>query len=243
MAGRQCTVCVHPELAEITKAIGAGVPLREIASRYGFKSQSIVGRHRIKCMGLPVRRQGSVDASKSAALASRSKPRRTSRLTSDADPGRCEKCGTSSTDISPESILKRAERLLQRAETIAEKADDAENYRLTLLACDRANKSLELLAKAVGLISDGTNVNIAFGIRANADPLAQVSNAELVQMIARLKREMALESGDNVIEGELIATSSPLRAGERRRALIRPAVIEAGAFDAGSFGAGESFER
>jgi hypothetical protein len=99
---------------------------------------------------------------------------------------------------------------LYRAETIAEKADDSENYRLTLLACDRANKSLELLAKASGLISDGVNVNVGIGIR-GSDPLAGVSNAELGSMIAKLRREMALESGD-VIDAKVISIDSePLR--------------------------------
>ena len=73
-----------------------------------------------------------------------------------------------------------------------------------MLALDRANKSIETLARATGLIHEGVNVNVGVGI--GGDPLAQVSNVELSAMIAKLRREVAIESGD-VIDAKVIGGS------------------------------------
>jgi hypothetical protein len=55
-------------------------------------------------------------------------------------------------NLEPQSIIRRAEKLLAQSERIALKAEQAEDSRLALLAIDRAQKSLDSLAKIHGLI-------------------------------------------------------------------------------------------
>jgi hypothetical protein len=90
----------------------------------------------------------------------------------------------------PASLLRRAERLLWYAESIAQRASDDENYRLLLLALDRATKACETLGKMTGLIDSGVNVSLRIGA---SDPLGSLSNAELAACISKLRHELAVE--------------------------------------------------
>jgi hypothetical protein len=78
-----------------------------------------------------------------------------------ATPGRCASCGFSSEATDAASIVRRSERLLWVAEGIAARAQADNDARLALMAVDRGNKSLELLARETGVIGgDGVTVNI-----------------------------------------------------------------------------------
>jgi hypothetical protein len=55
-------------------------------------------------------------------------------------------------DLTPESIIRRSEKLLAVAERIAVQAEANNDSRLALMAIDRAQKSLDSLAKIHGLI-------------------------------------------------------------------------------------------
>jgi len=48
---RACSVCTHEQLAAITKDLGRGDPIRQVASRYGLTHGS-VQRHLANCMGV-----------------------------------------------------------------------------------------------------------------------------------------------------------------------------------------------
>ena len=56
MSPRACEICVHPQQAEINKAIGAGETLRAIAKRFG-PSTAGIQRHRTGHLGLPPKRE------------------------------------------------------------------------------------------------------------------------------------------------------------------------------------------
>lgn len=212
----ECSICKTPEVAaQVALEVANGESDRAIVSRHPGLSQSSVNRHRRNCLKQR-RKPGSAEsphesASKWAPVRRRAISGQKSRVDSNADPDRCRECKQSIVAIDPESLLRRAERLLYHAESIAQRASEDENYRLLLLALDRANKSIETLARATGLIHEGVNVNVGVGI--SGDPLAQVSNVELSAMIAKLRREVAIESGD-VIDAKVIGGSvdcEPLR--------------------------------
>jgi hypothetical protein len=149
---RSCSICGHAELAAITKALAQGVSYRDISSRFGVTAAS-AQRHTARCLRL-VRRP-----EKSGASEERMNVADSSRFDSE---GRCQKCGTLLDDPSPPALVKRAERLLWLAETIAAKAQKDDDARLALQAVDRARGSLDQLLKVHGLLQpDGaTTINV-----------------------------------------------------------------------------------
>jgi hypothetical protein len=62
--------------------------------------------------------------------------------------------------LEPQSIIRRAEKLLAQSERIALTAEQAEDSRLALMAIDRAQKSLDSLAKIHGMIGPDQQVVI-----------------------------------------------------------------------------------
>lgn len=159
----RCSVCRHPNLIEIQRAITSGsIPLSALAFQYGLSKPSL-SRHAINHMGREPRSNGtSKDLSDSNRLPYKTpgvKGKTVSRSVSD---GRCPTClqSVESEDLTPESIIRRSEKLLSVAERIAIQAEANDDSRLALLAIDRAQKSLDSLAKIHGLIGADTVVNI-----------------------------------------------------------------------------------
>jgi len=74
--------------------------------------------------------------------------------------GRCGACGLSIAETDPQSLLRRAERLLWIAETIATTAQRDDDARLALQAVDRARSSLETMMKATGQIGGDGQVTV-----------------------------------------------------------------------------------
>jgi hypothetical protein len=145
MTGRACSICSHPQLAEIDKLLVRDAGSKaDCAVRFNV-SESAVQRHRTRHLGLAPR---AARGPKNPSL--KGSPQK-SRFATGAD-GRCSQCGISLEKAEPETLLKRAERLMFYAETIVERAARDDDYRLQLQAIDRARQALELTMKAVGML-------------------------------------------------------------------------------------------
>lgn len=84
------------------------------------------------------------------------------------------------TSTDAESLLKRAERLLWIAETIAAKAQADDDARLALQAVDRARAALETMMRATGQIGgDGTSTTVIDARRQAITLIAKLSEDEL----------------------------------------------------------------
>jgi hypothetical protein len=129
----------------LTKAILAGGSNREVAARFNL-AISAIQRHRTGCLNAP-RRQKDTGASSEGSGAGGSV-----RFDTIEGGERCQTCGISAGATDPPALLKRAERLLHRAEIIGERAASADDYRLQLSALDRVKSALELVMRAVGML-------------------------------------------------------------------------------------------
>jgi hypothetical protein len=152
---RHCSTCASPRLAEISKDLARNsASLRDLAARYGLTPSSLQ-RHRANCLleGKHARR-GRKNLTPEGI-----KPKK--RIESD---GRCPTCdqmtGEGNAALTPEQIIKRAERVLYLSEKIAAKAESNDDARLALSAVDRCQRALEGLMKATGLIGADVQVNI-----------------------------------------------------------------------------------
>lgn len=152
---RHCSTCASPRLAEISKDLARNsASLRDLAARYDLTASSLQ-RHRANCLleGKNARR------GRKNLTPEGTKPKK--RIESD---GRCPTCdqmtGEGNNALTPEQIIKRAERVLYLSEKIAAKAESNDDARLALSAVDRCQRALEGLMKATGLIGADVQVNI-----------------------------------------------------------------------------------
>jgi hypothetical protein len=127
---RSCSICTHPNSAEITRQIGQGVSIRSVASRYGFKHHAAVHRHKVACMGIAPQRRAAAPAERTEAV-------HTSRI----DPS------------DPNALLAAQAQLVNQALDVAEHAVD---HRTQLAAIREARDGLTVLMRSAGLLqSDG----------------------------------------------------------------------------------------
>ncbi len=130
---RSCSICTHPQSAEITRHIGQGVSIRSVASRYGFKHHAAVHRHKVACMGIAPQR-------KKAAPIERSEAVHSARI----DPS------------DPKALLAAQGQLVNQALDVAEHAVD---HRTQLAAIREARDGLTVLMRTAGMLqSDGSVV-------------------------------------------------------------------------------------
>ena len=150
---RHCSICGHKDNAVITKSALAGATNVEIAALYAVTASS-VQRHRLNCLHAPRRnpRGPKIPPPKGAKARNRI----------ENQDGRCPTCdqltGEGQEALTPEAIVKRAERILHVSESIALKAQDADDSRLALLAVDRCQRSIDTLAKIAGLLKPDVTV-------------------------------------------------------------------------------------
>ena len=116
-----------------------GLSLRDIQQKIG-RSRSSLSRH-------------FRHAEKASIALERPQKRHESRAGRQRDASRCGACGISFTESDAESLLRRAERILWIAETIAAQAQRDDDARLALQAVDRARSSLETMMRATGMFS------------------------------------------------------------------------------------------
>ena len=164
-----CAVCQNPALAVAVKGLRAdGSSLTAIAERVKH-SRSSINRH-LKHSETPK----GPDPTKPSSRGRGGLTFQTKR----GKAGRCTSCGLSMAAGDAESLMRRAERLLWLAETIAAQAHADEDSRLALQAVDRARSALETMMRASGMIGgDGLVVNV--DARRLEASLAQLSVEEL----------------------------------------------------------------
>ena len=153
--GRACSICRHPEVGAIQRAIGEGVPLVDVCSRFEGIKKSALHRHMTNHTGRPTEKR----ASRPSGIGSHNRPGKKS-----LPDGRCPTClqlvGESSEALTNEQILKRAERNLHISESVAINAQESNDARLALLAVDRTQRSIEMFCKIAGLLGPDTVVNV-----------------------------------------------------------------------------------
>ena len=155
-AGPPCRVCHHNDLVSIQRLCAEGVSYGDLAIRFGV-SKAGLSRHFAN--HVPRGNGENKAVNRVPRLTKGTKGEKAFRSNPD---GRCPTClqSVESEDLTPESIIRRSEKLLSVAERIAIQAEANDDSRLALLAIDRAQKSLDSLAKIHGLIGADTVVNI-----------------------------------------------------------------------------------
>lgn len=199
---RSCSVCIHPETAQIAKAIAAGGSNRTLADRYGVKV-SAVQRHRVNCLRLP-RREKDTGASREPSDGGGSV-----RFDIDAGEARCSACGISGDAADPQALLRRAERLLWLAESIAAKARKDDDARLSLIAVDRARLALEVLMRAHGMLAPDAAVTVNVDQRKLAIATLAALPTDFVERMSKGDRG-ALEAVLEATEMDAVASGTAL---------------------------------
>lgn len=163
----KCAICIDPALSIAVKELRAdGLGIVTIAERLK-RSKSSVHRH------LQHQQEATT---KPASRGPRGKLSQTGRRDK---AGRCSSCGLSATASDTESLMRRAERLLWLAETIAAQAHEDNDARLALMACDKARQALETMMRASGMIGGDGSVVVNVDARRIESQLAQLSAQEL----------------------------------------------------------------
>lgn len=181
---RACSICNHPGTAAIAKAIAAGGSNRDVAARFHV-GHAAVQRHRVGCLKSPRRSKPAKSTGRDSSTPSVDG---SPRFATDAD-GRCANCGQLTGDeaLDPKAILRRAERLLATAERIALRAERDDDSRLALSAVDRAQRSIDTLAKITGLLPGDAPVTFIDQRQLHLNALiAGKSDEELEAMLAGL---------------------------------------------------------
>jgi hypothetical protein len=214
-SGRKCTICSHPELPAIQKAIIDEVPLSTIAFQYQGLQKSSLSRHAKNHMGRPPR--GNAATKTAHALPYKTAGAKSAKASRSAVDGRCGSCGQlveSEDKLSPEMILKRAERVLFFAESIVSKAQESEDSRLALQGIDRCQRALEGLMKASGLIGSAE-------VQVNVNQVNVLEKYPTEALWALQTMYQAFDAG-NTLEAALEAVNTQRIGMKKAPALPRP---------------------
>ncbi|HEX4014106.1 MAG TPA: hypothetical protein VHX17_09500 [Candidatus Cybelea sp.] len=114
--------------------------------------------------------------------------------------GRCAVCGLSATETDAASLMRRAERVLWLAETIAAQAQRDDDSRLALQAVDRARGALETLMRATGLIGGDAQVTVQVDARRQLMANLGALTVDELRAIAGGKPVTTLEAADSALE-------------------------------------------
>jgi hypothetical protein len=139
--GRQCSICRHPDVGAIQRAIGEGVPLLDVCSRYDGIKKSALHRHMTNHTGRPTGKRAARDSGSASAL-------------------KRGKSSRSGDELSAEALKERALYQLECGERMMSMAEDANDARLVLASLDRTNRSLELMCKLAGILGPDVVVNV-----------------------------------------------------------------------------------
>lgn len=166
---RSCSVCSNGATAEIAKAIAAGGSNREVAVRFGV-TESAIQRHRVNCLRAPRRAKdsGTGPAGGTGAV-----------------PVRFD--SSAKGELEPKALLRRAEWLLDDAQSILTRASAGNDDRLALSAVREVRSSLELVMKAHGMLSpeNAVSVNVVVDQRRQAAALLSKFSEDELRAIAR----------------------------------------------------------
>lgn len=140
---RRCTICHHPDRAEIDKALVRGEPFRKVADRYGTSATSL---HRHQNAHLAEHLAKAYEAghiTRAAELAQEEETRKARDLGSAIDVA-----------VQLRAINAACLEILQKS-----RADG--RHSISLGAVDRIHRQLELQAKLLGELQDsGPTVNV-----------------------------------------------------------------------------------
>lgn len=165
----RCSICTNPAaLVAVNELIAQGKSIRDVAGQTK-RTRSSIHRH-----------VGHSKREKTAAASRKSGGGATSSQAGRQTSGRCATCGLSMSETDAQSLLRRAERILWIAETIAAQAQRDDDARLALQAVDRARSSLETMMRATGLIGGDASVTVQIDARRQVMAnLARLTEAEL----------------------------------------------------------------
>lgn len=183
----RCSICQSAAARTAVDAlIAQGKSIRDVAGQTKC-TRSSIHRH----VGHSSREKTGGASRKSGGSATSSQARRISA-------GRCSTCGLSAGETDAQSLLRRAERILWIAETIAAQAQRDDDARLALQAVDRARSSLETMMRATGLIGGDGQVTVNVDARKVA-----------FERLARLPDDFIrrVSDGDSEALGALVAAT------------------------------------
>lgn len=173
MKNSQCSICTDAGAKiAVDELVAKGETIRAIAGRVR-KTRSAIHRHLSHVAPEKLAAAGKTGRHGSASQAGRQ------------IGGRCSSCGLSLTETDAQSLMRRAERILWIAETIAAQAQRDDDSRLALQAVDRARSSLETMMRATGMIGGDGAVTVQIDARRQLMAnLAELSVDELRRAIA-----------------------------------------------------------
>jgi hypothetical protein len=166
MRGVKCSVCSHVNRASIDRQLVAGVPVRTLASEYGLSSAS-VGRHKLKCAGLPHPTHEEKTEATRATVALAMLPSR-------------EELG---------GVLQN---LANRLDVIAQRAESDGAAALSITALDKLRLSVESMSRLAGFSGGGkaTEINVVTNIAISPD---QIANAFAERLGAANTKPIVIE--------------------------------------------------
>ena len=145
---RPCTVCTHPELAAISKAIVQGGSKRTIAARFGVSDAAVL-RHKHSCLNLRPAPKSSIEQNEKSGHPAPLAP-----------AGGSVRFGSDAGGITgPGDLLARLERLLRIGEML-DAALDRKDVDAVVKLSREYRAAVESYAKVAGWLSDGTTVNV-----------------------------------------------------------------------------------
>ena len=173
-AGRRCTICADPQIADITKALASGGSKRTVAVRFGV-SDAAIQRHRANCLRMGARAQ------KSEPPAARSRTPRKGAVQADNPSLPVTPADATNRD----ELITKTARLVDEALDLLENAKAADDRRTALQALKEARDGLALLMRVGGHLAPDNTITI--DARRQSLVLDDRSLAELLSMESQLR--------------------------------------------------------
>jgi hypothetical protein len=187
---RPCSICNHPSLKDIQKELARDVPFETLALRYKTTKTSL-SRHTTNCLRAPRRGKSSPTVPKRPALSSKQSKQPTSLRNDNDNP-------LSVSD--PKALIKKAERLLDDAQTIVAEAQDEGNSRLALQAIKETRASLELLMKAHNMLGPDSSMTVILEDKRRTQQLFSQLSVEELRALASGVPIAALEKPQDALK-------------------------------------------
>ena len=154
MAGRNCSVCASPKLAQINKSLLiAGGSKRVVAERFGLNAASIQ-RHRSNCLNQKTLQATAPRTDESSGAGPKSPN----------EPGSV-RFGALDGSVEPASLIALTARLVDEALDLLQNAKKADDRRTALTAMREARDSIALLLRVAGLLAPDAAVNVMVDAR------------------------------------------------------------------------------
>ncbi len=153
---RSCSICVHPQTAEISKAFAGRDSLRPLAARFNVTAAA-AQRHLANCLRI-VRRVEKLRRDEEQV-----KPPNSSRFDS----------------LDPSTLVAATARLVDEALDLLEHAKRADDRRTALVALREARDGLALLMKTAGMLAGDAGSTVIHSRKQVVQVLGKLSEEEL----------------------------------------------------------------